>query len=270
MDKFVPVDYQNPHATSGLKLALQLILNTPSEEIEQNIRSNSREYGRWAQLQEPHEGVAVLIGGGPSVDDCVEQIKALQDAGAGVFAMNGASKWAMDNLIPVDIQVIIDAKEETSTLVDPNAHYHMFASRCNPKTLACADELTMFHMYQPNIEDLLPSERVTQGGYVMVGGDTSVGVCAMCVAFSQGFREFHVFGYDSSHRDMKSHAYKQLMNNNMPTMEVIQGGRTFISSIAMSKQPESFMAHIKELKDAGCTFNVYGDGLLQAVYNDTI
>lgn len=268
MDNYVDVDYQNPDATKGLKLAIKLISNTPEEELEYNIRSNSLKYTNWMQYQEPHDGVAVLIGGGPSAGEYTGLIKELQDAGAAVFALNAASKWAMDNLIPVDIQVIIDAKEETASLVDPQAHYHLFASRCNPSTLERADELTLFHMEQPGIEGLFPEERVKQGGYVMVGGDTTVGVCALCVAFTQGFRDFHVFGYDSSHREGKSHAYKQLMNNNMPTMEVEQGGRKYISSIAMSKQPSSFMAYTRVLKDAGCSFHVYGDGLLQAVYKE--
>lgn len=270
MRNYVDVDYQNPHATKGLKLALELISNTPEKEIEENVRFSSLSYPNWMQCKDAHNRSAVMIGGGGSINDFIEDIRELQDDGAAVFAMNAASHWARQHGIEPDCQVIIDAKEETSTLVDSEARNHFFASRCNQKTLDRATSLTLFHMEHGNIESLLPKQRVDQGGYVLVGGDTSVGTCALCVAFTQGFRDFHVFGYDSSHRDKQSHAYKQLMNNNMPTMEIERGGRKFISSIAMSKQPDSFMAYTKALKAEGCTFNVYGDGLLQTIYNETI
>jgi len=270
MNNYVAVDYQNPHATSGLKLTLELVLNTPEEEIERNVRFNSKKYPKWMQLKQPHGRHAVMIGGGGSINDHIDDIKELQKSGATIFGLNAASKWAHNHGIKPDHQVIIDAQEETSTLVDHEIDSHLFASRCNPKTTGNANNLTIFHMETGTVESFLPKDRVDQGGYVLVSGDATVGNCSLCVAYTQGYREFHVFGYDSSHREGKSHAYQQRMNNNMPTMEIEHGGKKYISSIAMSKQPESFLVHTKALEEAGCKFHVYGDGLLQAIYNENI
>jgi hypothetical protein len=89
----------------------------------------------------------------------------------------------------------------------------------------------------------------------------------MCLAYTQGYRDFHVFGYDTSHRDGNSHAYKQWMNNTMPTVQAEWAGKEYTLSIALKEQTGNFMAYTHELKKGGCTFKVYGDGLTQAVYN---
>lgn len=267
-ENFIAVEYRNPDASSPMILEMELIPNTPDEIMDRNIRDSSRQYSNWLQYQEPHNRSAVLIGGGASSEDFIEKIKELQNSGATVFALNNASNWAREKGITIDHQVMIDAQEETSTLVDVEAKSHLFASRCNMMTLDKATNLTLFHLDDGRVERLLSKERIKRGGYVLIGGDTCVGTSALCVAFSQGYRDLHVFGYDSSHREGRAHAYKQVMNTNMPSREVTAYGRTFVSSIAMSLQPRAFMGFSEELKKAGCTFHVYGDGLLQTIYNE--
>ncbi len=129
---FIPVTYQNPHASSDLKLTMKVIENTPTKEIQRNIRVNSRKYPNWLQFQDETGKPAILIGGGASINDHIDEIKALNGT---VFALNGASKWARGHGIEVDYQVILDAKEETAQLVDSGANKHLFSSQCNPRTL---------------------------------------------------------------------------------------------------------------------------------------
>ena len=81
-----------------------------------------------------------------------------------------------------------------------------------------------------------------------------------------GHRNIHVFGYDTSYKDNQSHGYKQDINRGMPTMEVECDGRSFVISMAMRNQPETFIQYTNALKEAGCSFKVYGDGLLQTAY----
>lgn len=265
--EIIQATYQNPHAKSGLKLNVMVVSNTSDEEIERNIKYSSEHYQKWLQAKEAHDGVAVLIGGGSSILDHVEDILELQRNGATVFCMNGSSKWARGQGIQVDYQIIIDAKEETEKLVDSGAKEHLFASQCNKKTLENASNLTLVHLLVDNIESFFPAERVKQGGYVLLNGGTTVGSAALTVAYSQGFREIHVFGYDSSHKDGNSHAYHQSMNTFMPTTEVMWAGKTFEVSIAMKAQAERFIFLAKVLESGGCNFHVYGEGLLQTIYN---
>jgi hypothetical protein len=269
-NEVVQIEYQNPHAQGKLYMPMLVLCNTPPEDLERNIRHNSAKYANWLKLEKEHNGIAVMIGGGPSVSDYVDNIQDLQDSGAMVFAMNAASKWARLHEIKVDYQVIMDSKEETATLVDPLARNHLFASQCNPKTFEQVENPTLWHLDIGNAEEYFPPERVKKGGYVLIGGGGAVGNCATCVAYSQGFRELHIFGYDSSHKDNESHAYSQPMNDVIPTMEVEWGGKKFKTSITMKSQAERFQLTAQALKRKGVKLHLYGDGLLQTMYQTKV
>lgn len=259
--------FNNPHASGPLVIPILVICNTPDDVLNDHIRNNSARDLDWLSARDPHDGVAVMIGGGPSAADHVDDIRALRASGATVFAMNGASKWARGHGISVDYQVISDAKEETATLVDSAASKHLFASQVHPKTIEAVKRPILWHLETGDIEQLFPEQRIKNGGYALIGGGAATGNCAMCVAFALGFREFHVFGYDSSHRDGKGHAYSQPMNDLIPTTEVQWGRREFTCSVAMKAQAEKFQITSQALKQEGCKIEVYGDGLLQCMYN---
>jgi len=259
----IQTDYQNPHATESLKLNMVVVSNTPEDKIADNIRDNSRKYDDWLSVKDAHDGVAVFIGGGHSINDHISDIKALE--GATIITMNGSAKWARENDIEPDWQVIVDAKEETSVFVDSDCK-HFFASQCDKKTMDKAGDVTLVHLGSEEVEGLFPEERVKAGGYAILGGGATVGFAALSIAFSQGFREFHIFGYDSSYSDGKSHGYDQNMNKFMPTTKVMWGGKTFEASVAMKGQAEKFPLNALALKNAGCEVNVYGEGLLQTIY----
>lgn len=265
--EIIQTTYQNPHATKGLRLNMLVVSNTSDEDLKRNIKESTAKYPDWIQRQEAHDGIAVLIGGGASIEDDIDKIVYRQRMGGTVIAMNGASRWARGNGIPVDWQVIVDAKEETASLVDSGAKQHFFASQCNKETLEKASNLTLINFAVPGVEDLFPPERVEEGGYVLIGGGSTAGSAALALAYSQGFREFHIFGYDSSYAEGKSHAYDQPMNQFMPTVDITWGGKTFETSVAMKAQAEGFLMNAKALKDNGCKLYVHGEGLLQTIYN---
>jgi len=266
----VPVRYKNPHASSDMMLDLEIIENTPPKDLEDNTRHNSLVYDNWLQVKEEHDIPAVLIAGGPSINDHIDDIKRLEKAGATIFAMNGSSGWARTHGIKVDAQIILDAKEETSTLVDSHAVNHYFSSQCHPKTTSASDNVTLWHLDRPEIESLLPPEKVKQGGYVIVGGDSTVGICSLCLAYTQGYRKLHCFGYDTSYKDKEGHGYTQAINKTMPTIPTNWAGVDYTISIAMKDQVGNFMAYSTALKGLGCEFEVYGTGLLQSVYHADI
>jgi len=263
--KKVPVRYRNPHASTDLTLDLEVIENTPPEEIESNTRHNAGKYDKWLKLQDETDKPAILIGGGDSINDHIEEIKELQKTGT-VYAMNAASQWARKNGIRVDYQVILDAKPESAELVDPKAGNRLIASQCNPKTAQNAGDFTLWHLSRPGVEELFPPEKVKEGGYTLVGGDSSVGVCALCAVYILGHRDLHIFGYDTSYREGKGHGYEQKINKTMPTMKTDWAGEEYTISIAMKDQCRNFMLYAKELETMGCTFSVYGEGLLQTIW----
>jgi len=263
----VQIKYQNPAATNPLFMPVMVICNTTDEVIEQNIRINSEKDLKWLQAVDAHDGIAVLVGGGASIEDEIDTIRSLVSQGGVVFAMNAASQWLRSNGFEVDYQCVADAKEETAQLLDPLAKQHIIGSQVHPTTMDAVKDPIVWHLGIKDIEDLFPKERVKKGGYVILGGGRAVGNSATCVAFALGFRDLRIFGFDSCHKDGRSHAYTQTMNALIPTMTITRAGREFVASVAMKAQAEKFMFTSHHLKQAGCKIQVYGDGLLQTMYN---
>jgi hypothetical protein len=260
-------NYQNPQASSALHIPIVILCNTPDEEIEANVRHSTQKDLRWLEAHDTHDGIAVMVGGGASVEDHLDDIRALAASGATVFAMNAASKFLRGHGIAVDWQVTCDAKAETSELVDWSARGHLFASHVNPKTLACAADPVLWHSALHVNEAWFPPAKVKRGGYALLGGEASTGLGALCVAYALGFRRLEIFGYDSCHRDTRSHAYRQHMNDTIPAMTVEWAGRSFLASVTMRTQAERFPITAQALQQAGATLNVWGDGLLQHIWH---
>ena len=255
---------RNPHAKSPLLLTMIAVPNTSPEQIVANLRANTALPLNWLVLAKT-EKPAVMVGGGPSAADHLEDIKQLQADGGVVFAMNGASRWLRENRIIPDWQVIADAKEETASLVDPQALGHLFSSVVNPKTMNSVPNPIVWHPLIIGIEQCFPEDRKTQE-YSLIGG-TTAGTHGMCVAYVMGHREFHCFGFDSSHRGAASHAYAQPMNDNIPNVEVDWAGKKYLASIAMKAQAEQFQLTGRAMQKLGCVLHIHGDGLLPAMWN---
>lgn len=257
---------QNPHASIPLYLPILVQNNTASDELKRNVRINAARDLRWVRSQEKNDRKAVMVGGGASISDFVENIRVKQKRGGVVFAMNAASQWLNWRGIVPDYQVIIDAKPETATLVDPHAKAHLFGSQVNPATMEAVENPIVWHCGFDGVEELFPPEKVKRGGYALFGGGIGVGTYAMTLAYGLGHRDFHVFGYDSCNKDGRTHAYAQPMNASIPTIEVEWGGRVYTSSVGMRGHAAAFQRVARQLKERGCTIEMYGDGLCQAMY----
>lgn len=263
MEPVVYIQHQNPDATIPLTVPVIVAPNTAPTQIDANVRANAALPLPWFMAAEPHDGVAVICGGGPSLAESAAAIKAL---GGDVFGLNGAAGWLLRHGIDCT-QVMIDAQEISSGLVAP-ARRHLMASHVHPRTIAAAERPTLFHLNFAGLEDMLPAERVEEGGYTLLGGGVSVGITAAVLAYAMGYRTLHFFGYDSSNAGEATHAYPQPHNAAIPTMRVDWAGRSFIASMPMKLQAEAFFRIAEQLREEGCTLHVHGDGLLPAMWNN--
>jgi SAM-dependent methyltransferase len=259
----VIIRHQNPGTSGPLILPVHLLCNTPEQEINENIKVNSRFTRKWLKVTPEHAGVAVLCGSGPSLADTLDEIRKRQAAGATVFAMNGACRFLHENGIVSDYQVMIDARERTKELIGP-ARNHLFASQCHPSCFEEVPDAELYQLQVTGIDDLLPE---FSGDYCLIGGAASVGNTALCIAYAKGFRNIECFGYDSCHRDGTGHAFRQAMNDGDPCAEVEFNGKKYIASMTMRHQAEKFMVTASAMKKLGCGISVYGSGLLPDIYN---
>lgn len=259
------IKHQNPGASEPLILPVHLLCNTGDEELHANIRENSRFRKQWLQLQEPHDRVAVVCGSGPSLADGMDQISRWAFGGGGfdVFALNGAASYLYSKGVLADYQIIIDPRPQTAQLVGPAAA-HLFASQVHPKCFEAAPGARLWHLQIEGIDALLPPQ---EEELCLIGGAASVGNTALCLLYAMGYRRLELFGYDSSHRAGKSHAFAQPMNAGEPCAWVEFAGKKYLCSLTMKLQAERFQNTALALRGLGCKIRVHGDGLLPAMYN---
>lgn len=243
-------------------MQIDITCNTEDEILFENIEINSRRPLDWIAEELAHDGHAVIVGGGPSLAENVELIRWRKGLGQKIFALNGAYEYLFDAGIRADYQVILDARKCNIDFVTTDSNCTgLLASQCAPEVFEKATEYMDVMLWHPKIDGIeghLPDQRES---LTLIGGGTTVGLSAMCLAYTMGYRKLHLFGYDSSHRET-GHAYAQPMNDKEPVCKVTVFGRTFKASLAMAKQAEFFPTVCDNLIDLGCVITIDGDGLL--------
>ena len=255
----------NPAATMPLVIPATLTCNTPEEKILANMEHNARAKPHgWVKREPEHGGVALICGGGPSIEDYLEQIAAAKAAGGTIFALNGCSSFLRRHGIKADYQVILDAQPATAELVDLDAKAHLFASQVDPQLFELVPDAILWHATHGEIA---PEYPWYEHDYTMIGGAVTVGNASLVLAYALGFRKIECYGFDSSHRKRQSHAYRQPMNDGDPLTELEFNGTKYLCSLTMRAQVKHFMERVRSLLEAGCRIWVHGDGLLPAVFH---
>ena len=240
---------------------IEIICNTDDAELFGNVSLNSRSCNRWIAQVPPHDGHAIIVGGGPSLAEFLPMIEKRRSFGQTIFALNGAAKFLNRHGIVPEYQVILDARPENIDLIG-KAEEYLISSQCHPTLFEAVGNVTTWHPAMEGIETHLPEYK---DEYALIGGGTTVGMSTMCLAYTMGYRKLHLFGYDSSHRQAMGHAYLQAMNNRDPLCKVTMNGRVFTSSLTMARQAEIFPEVCNNLIDLGCVITVDGDGLIMEV-----
>lgn len=245
-----------------LIVPIHVICNTSDDDLYSNIRTNAALDREWIKLEPAHKKIAVLCGSGPSLADHLGEIAERKAAGQIIFAMNGAAKFLDDHGITPHYQVILDAREATADLIG-HADEHLFASQAHPECFRRKPDAKLWHLQIGGIENEFPYRK---GGYCLIGGAASVGNTATCLAYAMGHRDLQCYGYDSSHRNDKGHAFHQAMNEGDPCCVVLFDGKEYTCSLTMKLQAEKFQETSKALIEAGCRIEVHGEGLLPDMF----
>lgn len=249
-------------------MELAVECNTPDHILASNIESNSKLLIPWVKMLDENDGHAVIVGSGPSVADQLHLIKWRQSLGQKVFALNNAAKFLSQNGIRVDYQIMVDAREENKFFLGFAEHY-LLSSQCHPSVFGRASNFysegnkVPVTLWQPVIRGMEMPD--VDFEYTQIGGGTTVGLSAMCLVYTLGYRNIHLFGYDSSHRNGEGHVMKQTMNRNDPVCTITAYGTDFLCSAAMAKQAEQFPELANNLMDLGCIITIDGDGLLPTI-----
>jgi hypothetical protein len=253
-------------------MEIDLFCVEPDSKLVPRIQENCARYPLRVRQEAAHDGHAVLVGGGPSLRDRISSIKQRQEHGQTVFALNGAAGFLNANGIIPDYQVLLDPQELLKDYFRPAGGY-LIASQCHPAVLAASPKPPiLWHVATEGREETTP---LHPDGDCLVGGGYTVGLCSMCLVYALGYRQLHLYGYDSSVTEQGDHAYPcpvpgvQQVFDADPCVVVTIAGRKFRTTFSLAKQAQTFPKVCDDLIDAGCTVTVDCDGLLKAIVDES-
>lgn len=242
-----PLTYRG--AVMAIVGAFDMMCNTAEDVRARNAEINlARGFERFG-TKPPHDGKVCIVGGGPSLADCLDEIKARQMNGWQVWATNNTYRFLQSHDIQPDVHVLLDARAANSAFLnpDPRVQYFVHVS-CDPALLDMLDGCRVC-LYDLNGEST----------------GTTVGLKALYLAGFSGFAEFYLYGFDSSYRDDKHHAYDQPLNEAENVIEVHVEGKAFRCAPWMAIQAEEFQSIAVSFAQQDKVIHVAGDGLLPFV-----
>lgn len=247
-------------------------VNVTHEALLDNVRVNCERDLPWFTGFGPHKGVAVVVGGAPSMKDNLSQIRAHKKRGARIISVNNAWRTLMSAGIKPDVHVMLDARRENVEFVKdaPDGVRYMLASQVHPDVFeALKDrEVVIWHNGFGDNEALRDAlspwwdDGPNQRPCILVPGGGTVGLRALWLCAFSGFRTVHIYGMDSSYHGDQHHAYAQPLNDADTVMEVAMGEKRYLAARWMVRQANEFRTHWYDLKKEGVTLHVHGVGLL--------
>lgn len=245
-----------------------------TKTILETARKNLEQDFAWF---EPDDGPpCIIVGGAPSLRYTYPKVAEMQAAGGVVFATNNTLKFLAEREIIPDYYVLMDRKpENVNFIADAPANVkYLIGSTVHPSVTellkAKGREVYLWHPTMEKVQQEMTEvlrDFVPQGVHSMsIGGGSTVCLRAIFLAVLLRYRDFHLFGMDSSLTGQEHHAYDQPWNDGVDVMEIKIGGRPYITSGWMMRQvlelTQFFWDHLFSI---GCRFEVYGDGMLQDI-----
>lgn len=232
--------------------------NTSDEELQENLRINLAGK-RFPSLK---AGRALIVGGGPSVIDYIDDIRKKKSLGFTVFALNGAGKFLNIHGIVPNYLVIYDARPDNASFLEAEADEYLVASYSHPSVFDSikGKNIKIYHVVGPQF--IIDEVRSVEPDAHFLGGGSTVGMQMLNILIMLGYRVAHLYGYDSSDKEDSHHAYPQTMNDELKRFTFEFRGKYYKSDMAMAAQAREFVESAPQFERLGLSIFVFGDGLL--------
>jgi hypothetical protein len=249
-------------------------INTPDEQLIANIKHSIR-LGHPQLRPQPLQSERVcLVGGGPSLEETLPELRDLYFAGAKVVTVNGSYRWCLERNIRPSAQIVLDARPENARFVDPAVPQckYLLASQCAPETWAVVEgrpDVWIWHAVSAdNAQVKTVLDEYYVGRWMPTPGGTTVIMRALLILRAIGFLRFDLFGVDSCYLNGAHHAYDQPENiGDRPSPYTVfpsghpEMGRTFHCAPWHVKQLECFLQTVR-IHGSQFLLNIHGRGLL--------
>lgn len=229
----------------------------------------------------PHDLEAVLVGSGPSVKTQVNKLKSLRKKKNMVFfGIKGGHDFLLDNKIQPDFGVAVDPLEKIhkqNFLRKAEKCVYFIASQCHPTLFDTlverGENVVIWHLLTNSLSDWAKDTSSPIYQHYMIPGGSTSGLRGIVLAYSMGFRKFHLFGYDSCLQGKRrkvngEEMYEKEGPDGKPNiMKLTVGGKQFLCDPAFASQANEFQDLMKSLwkADDPYTIKPYGEGLIQQI-----
>jgi len=240
-------------------------VNTEEDVLIEQITHNLK-LGLTEVVPQPEQpGELIILAGGPSLNDFIDEIKINKMMKVPIVTVNGAYNWALDKGINPDAQIVLDAREFNKRFVEPaipNCKY-LLASQCHPSLVESTpkEQTYLWHSGQDNVQEAMAAVYGDEPHpWFPVFGGMTVILRSLPMLIMMGYRKFVIYGFDSCIMD-EHHGYAQPENDYNTVIDVTCGDRAFKCHGWMITQAHEWL-EIQQMIGDLCEIEVKGDGLI--------
>jgi len=240
-----------------------------SDEMRnEQVRANCARIPARLEINLPaHNRVAHLACFGPSLAQTWPEIAMGAARGGDVFTVSGAHRFLIDRGIVPLAHIDCDPRpHKAAQLGEPDRRVQYWLASCIAP--AYLDKLggydvRLWHSYNGKASRIAFQ---LDPGCEMIVGDGSVGLRAMSILYTRGYRRFEIHGMDCSFSGGEAHAGEHL-GKPQDAVSVKCGDRWFETSAPFVTYARFFHKQLSMMLDAD--IRLHGDGLLQHMNKET-
>lgn len=272
-----PEAYRIAQFLSGKRAVMPMIRTVnkyPREQRLQQLR-DAASYGMPSanQLIGAHpDASAIVIAGGPSIEQEVSRIHALKAEGHLLFTIERMLPWCLRHGLMPDYVVAMDAHEDVvdAFLDIPAAPTYLLATQCCRQVFELLKAQTAYTFCTPQ-KDLQQAhlwDELQIDEWLLVNGGGSVATNAMTLAMIFGCRRLHVFGFDCQFTDQPYATGIAGVGAIDNIIEIEIDGhapRVFVTTVPYLAFAQQCIKHIEHCRRQGCldSVTIYGDSLVR-------
>jgi len=173
---------------------------TRKENIDKTLSYHYEDLGHILLKYKDQDKKAIIIGGGPSIDNYIDKIKEMQKDNGLIFTIERMYPWCHEHGITPDYCIVLDACDdvvEGFTHINPETT-HILATQSNPKAFELLKGYKNYIFTSPQ-QGIPVQDYWQKHGYekaIMLNSGGSVTLCAMTAAMTLGVKKLRVFGFD--------------------------------------------------------------------------
>lgn len=236
-----------------------------TEERVLNVRAAfERKLPRLKKLEVTDKPLTV-VAYGPSLKNSLPEIYKVASEGGVIMTVSGAHDYLISNGIIPDYHAEMDLRERKAEFVK-NSHadvHYLIASVCHPKMFDNLEGRTvsMWHLSELDETNRIIKDNDPTG--LFHPSFQCIGLNALILGQTLGYREFHIHGMDCSYDGEESHAgFHNGTNGDDRRVRVWCDDRQFVTRPEWIQYARNFIYKMVP-NMTGCSFRVYGEGLMQ-------